>query len=49
VVIDVLSDPNILVFNPKVAVKYAPKLAAAIAKGDTAAASHLVDTIKAAL
>ncbi len=49
VVIDALTDPNIIVFNPKVAVQYAPKLAAAIAKGDTAAASHLGATIKAAL
>ena len=49
VVIDALTDPNIIVFNPKVVVQYAPKLAAAIAKGDTAAASHLGATIKAAL
>jgi pyruvate dehydrogenase (quinone) len=49
VIIDVLSDPNILVFNAKVATKYATKLAAAIAKGDTAAASHLGAAIKAAL
>jgi pyruvate dehydrogenase (quinone) len=49
VVIDALVDANMLVFNAKVAVKYAPKLAMAIAKGDTAAASHLGDAIKAAL
>lgn len=49
VVIDALVDPNILVFNAKVAVQYAPKLAMAIAKGDTAAASHLGGAIKAAL
>jgi len=49
VIIDALVDPNILVFNAKVAVQYAPKLAMAIAKGDTAAASNLGGTIKAAL
>lgn len=49
VVIDALVDPNILVFNAKVAVKYAPNLALAIAKGDTGAAQHLGDHIKAAL
>ncbi|MDF7811607.1 thiamine pyrophosphate-requiring protein [Hymenobacter sp. YC55] len=49
VIVDALVDPNILVFNAKVAVQYAPKLAMAIAKGDTAAASNLGGTIKAAL
>jgi len=49
VVIDALVDPNILVFNAKVAVKYAPNLAMAIAKGDTGAAQHLGDHVKAAL
>ena len=49
VVIDALVDPNILVFNAKVAVKYAPNLALAIAKGDTGAAQHLGDHIRAAL
>jgi pyruvate dehydrogenase (quinone) len=49
VVIDALVDPNILVFNAKVSVQYAPHLAMAIAKGDTAAASHLADAVKAAL
>jgi hypothetical protein len=48
-VISILSNPNILVFNTKVATKYATKLAVAIVKGDTAAASHLGATIKAAL
>ena len=49
VVIDALVDPNVLVFNAKVSVQYAPHLAMAIAKGDTAAASHLSDAISAAL
>lgn len=49
VVIDALVNPNILVFNAKLAVKYAPNLALAIAKGDTGAAQHLGDHIKAAL
>lgn len=49
VVIDALTDPNVLVFNAKVATKYARNLATAIAKGDTAAATHLGTMVKDAL
>jgi hypothetical protein len=49
VVIDALTDPNILVFNNKVSTQYAKNLAAAIAQGDTAAATHLGNMVKDAL
>jgi len=49
VVIEAITDPEVLVFNAKVAIKYAPNLASAILHGDTGAAEHLGDTLKAAV
>ncbi|GGE93647.1 thiamine pyrophosphate-requiring protein [Hymenobacter cavernae] len=49
VVIEALTDPEVLVFNAKVAMKYAPKLASAIVHGDTGAAEHLGDALKTAV
>ncbi|OUJ71929.1 thiamine pyrophosphate-requiring protein [Hymenobacter crusticola] len=49
VVIEAITDPEVLVFNAKVAMKYAPNLASAIVHGDTGAAEHLGDTLRAAV
>lgn len=49
VVIDALTDPEILTFTPEVAKKFAQKLAQAIAKGDTAATQHLEDPLRQAV
>jgi len=49
VVIDALTDPEILTFTPEVATEFAKKLDEAIAKGDTAAAQHLEDPLRQAV
>jgi pyruvate dehydrogenase (quinone) len=49
VLIEAITDPEVLVFNAKAAMKYAPKLASAIVHGDTAAAEHLGDTLRQAV
>ncbi|PSR52686.1 thiamine pyrophosphate-requiring protein [Adhaeribacter arboris] len=49
VVIDALTDPEILVFTPQVATQFASELAQAITKGDTAAQEHLEDPLREAV
>jgi len=49
VVIDALTDPEILTFTPEVATEFAKKLAQAIAQGDTAATKHLEDPLRQAV
>ncbi len=49
VVIDALTDPEILTFTPKVATKFAKELAQAIAQGDTTATKHLEDPLRQAV
>ncbi|QMU28050.1 thiamine pyrophosphate-requiring protein [Adhaeribacter radiodurans] len=49
VVIDALTDPEILVFTPQVATKFASELAEAINKGDTAAQQHLEEPLRHAV
>jgi pyruvate dehydrogenase (quinone) len=46
VVIDAVTDPEIVVFSPEVAAKYAQELAQALAKGDQEAARHLEDPLR---
>ena len=49
VVIDALTDPEILTFTPEVATKFASELAKAIAKGDTGASQHLEELLRQAV
>jgi pyruvate dehydrogenase (quinone) len=49
VIIDVLTDPEVITFTPEVAVKYAEKLAGAIQQGDTAAQEHLEEPLRTAV
>ena len=49
VVIDAVTDPEILVFTPQVATKFAAKLAQAIEQGDIAADQHLEEPLRQAV
>ena len=49
VVIDALTDPEILTFTPEVATKFASELAKAIVKGDTGASRHLEEPLRQAV
>ncbi|RDC61723.1 thiamine pyrophosphate-requiring protein [Adhaeribacter pallidiroseus] len=49
VVIDALTDPEVLTFTPDVAKEFAQKLAQAIEKGDEAALQHLEDPLRQAV
>lgn len=49
VVIDAITDPEVLTFTPQVAVKFSKNLASAIEKGDKAAAQHLEDPLRKAV
>ena len=49
VVIDAVTDPEILPITPEVAIKFAEKMAKAIQKGDTAALKHLEDPLRQAI
>jgi pyruvate dehydrogenase (quinone) len=46
VVIDVVTDPEVVVFSPEVAAQYADKLAQALAQGDHAAGQHLEEPLR---
>jgi len=49
VVLEVLTDAEVITFTPEVAVKYAEKLAEAIEKGDSAAGQHLDEPLRSAV
>ena len=49
VVLEVLTDAEVVTFTPEVAVKHADKLAEAIGKGDTAAGQHLDEPLRTAV
>lgn len=49
VVIDAVTDPEVLTFTPEVAKEFAQKLAQAIAQGDEAAMQHLEDPLRQAV
>ncbi|CCH53956.1 pyruvate dehydrogenase (cytochrome) [Fibrisoma limi BUZ 3] len=49
VVLDVLTDPEVIAFTPEVAMKYAQQLAGAIRQGDKAAEEHLEEPLRTAV
>lgn len=49
VVLEAVTDPEVVVFTPEVAVKFSEKLAAAVKQGDTAAAQQLDEPLKGAV
>lgn len=49
VVLDAVTDPEVLTFTPEVAERFSENLSAAIQKGDRAAARNLEDTMKKAI
>jgi pyruvate dehydrogenase (quinone) len=49
VVLDVLTDPEVIPFTPEVGVKYAKKLAKALGEGDKALAQHLDEPLLTAV
>ena len=49
VVLEALTDPEIIVFTPEVALKYAPKLAKAIGQGDQVLGQHLDEPLRSAV
>ncbi|QNF34118.1 thiamine pyrophosphate-requiring protein [Adhaeribacter swui] len=49
IIIDALTDPEVLTFTPELAKEFAQKLAQAIEKGDEAALQHLEDPLRKAV